>query len=423
MQYIHSFQRLGTIPGLERIGRLMDRLHNPQNSLKFIHIAGTNGKGSTAAMINSILIAAGYKTGLYTSPSLHCYHERIRVCGRMISDEDFERIVWEVKREVDRMLQDGYESPTEFELMTAIGFQYFYEQQCDVVILETGLGGRYDATNIIDTPLLSVITSISYDHMESIGDTLPKIAYQKVGIIKEGGQTLLYPTSYEVETVVKDMCREKGNLLTIPVFDLARVVRSDLLKTVFDYRSYRELTTHLLGDYQVKNAIMAIEAISLLKIRGLSISEEALRQGLASVNWGGRFELIHHSPTVLIDGAHNKDGVETLARSLKGYFENKKITFIVGMLKDKEYISMIRTMLPLAKRFLTITPDSPRSLTATTLAKIIREEGGDAEPMESVDIALETALHTSEENDVICVFGSLYYLAQVREFFHVVENQ
>lgn len=417
IRYIKSTPKFGGKPGLSRLKFLLVALGNPHRKLKYIHIAGTNGKGSTAAFISSILMEAGYRVGIFTSPSIQRYSERIRVNNTEIPLSDMARIIERTKRIVEQMKQHQEDDTNEFELLTMIAFQYFNEQKCDIVVLETGLGGRIDATNIINTPEVAVITTINYDHTEVLGDTLSEIAFEKAGIIKEEGDVVLYPQEAEVESVFKAVCDEKkAKLHKIDFSGLALQSYNHSVQT-FDYESLEHLQISLLGEYQIKNAVVAIKTIEILNGKGYKIDEPSLKKGLLKTKWPGRFEVIHTSPLFLVDSSHNVEGAITLVENLKKYFPKEKITFIVGFLSDKDYIHMIEAVIPIAKRIITVTPEDSRALDAQDLEKIISKYPVDVRIGGSVNEAVQMSLDLTSENEIICSFGSLYYIGKVREHF------
>lgn len=387
-ELIHQRAWVGQKPGLERIRRLLGRLGDPQKELKFVHIAGSNGKGSTAAMIASVLTAAGLKTGLYTSPHLWRFHERFRVDGVPISDGDL--------AEIAALVLDQAEDETEFELMTAIGMLHFFRSRCDIVVLEVGLGGRLDSTNVIPAPEAAVITNIGLEHTEILGDTLEKIAAEKAGIIKPGSSCVLYHQEQEVERVVERVCRERDVSLTVAE-KLAEPCRISLL-----------------GEYQVRNAAVVLETANVLRERGWDIPETAVIQGLAEARWPGRLELVRRSPDVILDGGHNPQCMEALAKSLRQLYPEKKLIFLTGVLADKDYPAMLGEILPLAKEFYTITPDSERALSAPDLSAWLESRGGRAAPCGSIREGVDRALAAAGPEDVVCACGSLYMIGEVR---------
>lgn len=408
-QRIHEQAWIGRAPGLSRTRELLGRLGDPHMGLKFVHITGTNGKGSTAAMVSSVLRKAGLKTGLYTSPHLWHFGERFQVDGRPIADEDLGRITETVLKAAENMTDPA----TEFELMTAVAMVYFREQRCDLVVLEVGLGGRLDSTNIIPAPEAAVITNLGLEHTDQLGDTIPLIAREKAGIIKPGCRCVLYHQSREAEEVVEEVCREKGVELTVTDLDSLRVLEADSRGQRFTYRG-AEYRIPMVGAYQVRNAATAIEVVEALRRGGWDISPKALQEGMAGAVWPGRMELAHQNPDLIIDGGHNPQCMEAIAQSLPLLYPGKKIRFLTGVMADKDYPDMMGKLLPLAKSFHTITPDSPRALSAEDLAAFLRGKGAEATPCRSVEEGLRTILAQSTPEDVICACGSLYMVGELR---------
>jgi len=417
LDFIHSTHKFGSKLGLHNIGVLLELMGNPHKKLKFVHVAGTNGKGSTVSFISSILTQAGYKTGIFTSPYIERFTERIKIGNDDISTDDLARITGFVKEKVDIMLQRGENHPTEFEIVTAIAFQYYFENNCDIVVLEVGLGGRFDSTNIIDTPLVSVITTIGYDHMDRLGNTLSEIAFEKAGIIKENGSVVAYHQAEEVEKVFRDVCTEKNAKLKIVDFTTLKLLSYSVDGQVFDFEDYRSLEITLLGEHQTRNAAVAVKTAELLREKGLSIPEQAIRDGLLKTRWPGRLEIMNKNPFFLIDGAHNVEGANALADALKKYFLGKRIFFILGVLKDKDFKSMIEAVAPLAHCFITVTPNSDRALTADELSKILARYCNNVYVSDTIEAAIKTSLELASQDDVICAFGSLYYIGEVRKHF------
>ncbi len=406
--------------GLKTLTELLRRLGDPHKKLKYVHIAGTNGKGSTAAFTQSILMEAGYRTGLYTSPAILSFTERIRVDREEIPMEALGRLTEKVRAVADVMVREGEGAPSEFELVCAIAFLYFVEEACDVVVLEVGLGGRLDATNVIEHSDLSLITTISYDHMTTLGNTLEAIAGEKAGIIKEEGLVLVHPQKPSVEDVFRKVCFEKNAEFHLAVLP-ERAEEYDLEGQTFELaleegsKEKTKIHTGLLGAYQSENAAMAAEAALLLRKKGYRIPVEAILKGIDKAVWPGRFELLKKKPYVIVDGGHNEEGAEVLKESLLRYFPEKKIRFVTGVLRDKEYAKMYRGLLSLADRFYTVTPPSVRALPGEELAAYLKEQGAETLAFSSPREGLQAALKDAGEGDVICVFGSLYYLGEVRE--------
>ncbi|MCR4434887.1 MAG: folylpolyglutamate synthase/dihydrofolate synthase family protein [Clostridiales bacterium] len=419
LEYIHGTKKFGWKLGLHNIGTLLELMGNPHRKLKYVHVAGTNGKGSTVAFISSILAEAGYKVGIYTSPYLEKFTERIRINGDDIPETELARITGFVKEKVDLMVERGENHPTEFEIVTAIAFQYYFESKCDIVVLEVGLGGRFDSTNIIDTPLAAVITTINYDHMEYLGNTLSKIAFEKAGIIKKGGDVVLYPQQPEPEKVFLDACRERN--CTLHQVDFSRLCLKEygMEGQVFDLGSYKELKISLLGKHQLKNAAVAVKTVEVLREKGIGIDEAAVRKGLMNAKWPGRLEVLCKEPVFLIDGAHNLEGVKNLAQNLSLYFPGKKVIFIFGVLKDKDYKSMAEVISPLAGRFITVTPENERAMDAKDLAILLKSYCKNVDASDTIEEAIEKSIALATSDDVICAFGSLYYIGDVRKHFRL----
>ena len=336
MNFIQSTSWMGCRPGLERITDLMHRLGDPQKHLRFVHITGTNGKGSTAAMLASVLAEAGYTVGLFTSPHLLRYNERIQINGREIADEDLCAMAEVVRPAVEQM--DA--APSEFERFTAMAFLYFFRKKSDIVVLEVGLGGRLDCTNVISAPEAVVITNIGLEHTEYLGDTLQKIAAEKAGIIKPGCDVVLYGQSREAEAVIEETCAVCGCPLTITGCAEVTSISQGLEGQLLHYRKRRDVHLNLLGTYQSKNAAVVLDTVNTLRRRGWNIPETAVRAGLSAVVWPGRFEVLRRSPLVIVDGAHNPNGVTELAECLRAYLPDRPVTFVMGVLADKDYGSI-----------------------------------------------------------------------------------
>ena len=387
-------------PGLEQIRTLLERLGNPQRSLRFVHIAGSNGKGSTAAMTAAALTRAGLRTGLYTSPHLWRFHERFQVDGRPIPPEGLAEIASNV---LD--IPGNY---TEFELMTALGMLYFAEARCDWVVLETGLGGRLDSTNVIEAPGACVITRIGLEHTQLLGDTLEKIAAEKAGIIKPGCPVIVYRQEPAVLNCIKAYCKHNQWIVTDPD-QLERLSCTPEGQT-FTYRGRGPFSIPLLGRHQLENAAAALDTLW-----ALGIPETAVAQGLERARWPGRLELLGRRPDVLLDGGHNPQCMEAVARTLMELYPGKKIRFLLGVMEDKDYPVMVRTLLPLAEECFCVAPDSPRALPAEALAACVRRLGGAARPCPSLGAALAAVFHGTGPEDVICMCGSLYMIGEIRE--------
>lgn len=386
-------------PGLDVMKKLMSRLGEPQAGLRCVHIAGTNGKGSCAAMTASVLQAAGYRTGLFTSPDLVTMAERIRVDGVNITTSSFADITARVKAACA-----GLEEPSYFEKITAAAFLYFAEQDCDYVVLETGLGGRLDATNIIKTPACSVIMPIGFDHTGVLGNTLPAIAGEKAGILKPGCPAVCACQEKDALLVIQAVAAEKNIPLHLVDITKIKSLSHSSAGQIFSYGNMERIQLSLLGHHQVQNACAVIETA-----RTLGIGEHAIRIGLKTAKWPCRFEYIPQNPPFLLDGAHNAHGAAALAAGLREYFPGQKFTMIMGVMADKDYTDILALMEPLAERFIALAPDSPRALPPKELAAMIKTV-----PAEAAD-SLEDAISLANRHgDPVCAFGSLYYIGMVR---------
>lgn len=411
--YIHSKEAFGSRPGLSRIRRLCALLDNPQDSLSFVHVAGTNGKGSVTALLSSVLCRSGILTGRYISPYVECFGERIAVNGQYIPDRALTKVMDKVRACAERMAAEG-ESPTEFELITAVAFEYFRRQGCRVAVLETGLGGRLDATNIIGAPLCAVLTRISYDHMQVLGSSLKDIAYEKCGILKPGSAAVCYPAQHpEALGVIRARAGEEGIPLRMADADAISHVECTLSGSSFRYRGapYR---LRLLGAHQCLNAATVLETVAVLRERGLSISENAVRQGLSETFFPARLELLGRRPAVLLDGAHNPDGADALCRALDGLLGGRRLSVVMGMLRDKDYTYCAGQLARRSAAFFAVEPDNPRALPADILA-------GVAAPYTETRVfgrdypgAVDAAKSAAGEDGAVVLCGSLYMAAGMR---------
>lgn len=417
VKYMDELGRYGSKPGLDRLRILASRLGNPQDKLKFIHISGTNGKGSTAAFLAGILKSAGYTTGMYTSPFILRINEQVRINGQEISDDEFAQYVTIVKAAADKMADEGLDHPTQFEVLTAMSFLYFYEKMCGVVILEAGMGGRLDATNIITESLVSVITKISFDHMDFLGNTLPKIAYEKAGIIKQGGNVVLYPQEEEALDTIKEVAKNLG----VEIFYADPKEITDICirrgQLSFMHRVYGKLQTSVTGVHQVNNAAVAIKTVEVLNNIGFTIEREAVVRGFNDARWPGRFELISTEPDFYIDGGHNPDGIRSLVETFKIIYPGKKASIIIGVFKDKDFENMAFELSTIAKRFIAVTPGNPRALPAENLAGILLKYCKNVEYNVTIKEAVEKILSSAPKDEIIIATGSLSYIGQVRNMF------
>ena len=411
LAYIHNVKWMKSKPGLSRTRELLAKLGNPEKKLKFVHVAGTDGKGSTSSYIASVLQKAGYVTGLYTSPYIIKFNERMQINGQMIEDDELIELT-EIIRPIADSMKD---TPTEFEMITALGMLWFYRKKCDIVVLEVGMGGELDSTNVIDTPEVAVLTSMGFDHTAFLGPTMTDIAGAKAGIIKENGLVASYGSNEEADAVFEKKCREKNCELHVCDFGRLDVLSTDLSGSTFNYRDYRDVRISLAGSFQPRNASLAIEAIELLRKKGYRITDENIYDGLKSVYWPGRFEVLMNSPTFILDGAHNPHGMEAAVQSLKAVGNGKKYVIIMGVMADKEVDAMVKLLLPVSSKFFTVRPDNPRAMEAGALAELIRQCGGEAESAESTDDAVKKAVEFAGEEGMVSAIGSLYFSSDVRK--------
>lgn len=445
---LHGANWKHTKIGLERMRDFMHALGDPQEKLRYVHIAGTNGKGSACVMTQSILTAAGFRTGLYISPHLDQFNERISIDGETISDADLRRLAARVRAAAETL----GEEPTDFEMVTAMAFCWFEEQHCDLVVLEVGMGGRLDATNVISHPEVCAIMHIGLDHTEFLGDTVEKVAAEKAGILKPGADCVLYHQLPGIMDVVQQRFADVNPdaaarlVITDPTAFTARARTID--GQVFDYRVRQHLRIQLLGNYQMENAMAVLDIIDCLIRRGWGISEDAIRAGLAQATWPGRFEVLSREPLLIVDGAHNPNGVEALVDTIRAYFPDQKINFVMGVMKDKDYHTMLRLIAPYAARFITELPDAHRALRPEQLKSEIRAYfDGPVETADSVTAAVQLAMEIADDSRVTCCtgdgtvrseiaiaddrideihmnrqpiticFGSLYQVAEIRNYF------
>ncbi|QQY80349.1 dihydrofolate synthase/folylpolyglutamate synthase [Keratinibaculum paraultunense] len=421
LDYINDKNKFGSRLGLDTIGKLLEFLGNPHLDMKYIHIGGTNGKGSTASYIASVLQEAGYEVGLFTSPFLERFNERISINGVDIPNDRLANITEKIKDKIEIMLEEGYEHPTTFEIVTAIAFVYFKEEQVDYVVLEVGLGGRADSTNVIKNSLASVITTIDYDHMDVLGNTLDKIAYEKAGIIKDSGLVISYPQQNEALEVLKRVTTEKqAELLVCPV-DKVKIKKLSEFGGLFDFeydgKVYEDIEISLLGEYQVYNAALALFTLLTLKNKGfIDISEEDIKKGLKKTKWKGRLEIINRDPTFVIDGAHNVQGIKNLAKNLK-LFKYKRLILGLGILKDKDVEHMVEILAPLADEIIITEVNMPRKMDAYDLQEIVNKYNRNTFVEKNIKKAIDKAFEKANKDDLIIFAGSLYLIGDVRRIF------
>ena len=400
---------------LNRMYALLKKLGDPQKRTKFIHISGTNGKGSTSSFLMSILETAGYRTGLFTSPHLEKINERIRINDVLISDEEFISLTEQVQPAVLEVEEEMKESLYAFEILTAIAFLYFSIQRCDLVLLEVGIGGRLDATNTIEESLVSVITSIGLDHVGVLGNTLEKIAGEKVGILKNKGDLVTFDAPQKLETIFIQACIDKHAQYHKVNETFLHVVSSTAEKQLFHYKKYTNLVIHMMGYHQVQNAILAIEVTSILKEKSFSISNQDVKRGLEEAFWPGRWEQISEKPLAFLDGAHNQPATEALIETIQRSFPNKKVTFVLGMMEDKDYQKMLDTVLPIADKVLTLSPESERAIEGSKMSTLLKKRGYDAVPLTTAKEVLDYIYHEASNEELIVVFGSLYLVGNIKK--------
>jgi len=436
MTFIEQSKKYGSQLGLETMTELLSRMNNPEKKLKFIHVAGTNGKGSTSAYIASIMQNAGYRTGLFTSPYFSHFREMMRVNGQVINDEMISEITPMIESASKDMVNATLPHPTEFEVFTAMAFEYFYQMNCEIVVLEVGLGGRLDATNVIPAPLLAVITPLALDHMAFLGDTLTKIAIEKAGIIKKGCQLVLHPQALESRTVIEQKCADLGvSLIEAPITAVHDIKASDDNQSFVLKGETYEIES--IAPYQIDNAVVAITAVKALDTatnNGFHITEISIKKGLKEMHWAGRMEIVQKRPLTIIDGAHNVQGIEALIDTLETRFPDYKIVGVIGVLMDKDVTGMLSPILPKLNEVIVTTPESPRALPAKALAqKLIAEYGisclgvfdqieGAVAFVNSIDFRAKSTIENknlceNEKKALILYFGSLYMIGKVRALY------
>lgn len=419
---IHEFNRFGMVLGLDRMEELLRRLGNPQDDLKVIHVAGTNGKGSVSKYLEEGLSACGYKMGIYTSPYIETFNERIRYDGADISDEDLEYYGQKVVSAAEAMVADGLDSPTEFEVVTAIAFLYFAGRQADITILEVGLGGIGDSTNVVKSPLASVITSISYDHMAQLGSSLAEIAVNKAGIIKTGCPVIANVPQRDAAKIIARKAYAMGSRL----YDISGIRAAVSDETPFSQKvsmelyekSYSDVEISMVGRHQAENLKTALATLEILRKSGaVKLDREALYEGLKRARQPGRFEVISEDPLVIIDGAHNEAGAQALQETMAQHFAGKKILLVAGILADKEIDSIVKFLTKITDHIIVTEPDNPRKLAAEKLAGHVADFGVAAEAVPDVEAAVHRAKELADGYDVILFAGSLYLIGDVRRLW------
>ena len=420
VEKINSLLKFGSRPGLDRIETLLDKMGRPQDKTKFIHVAGTNGKGSVCTILSGVLRAAGYKTGLFLSPFIIDFRERIQIDGEMIPEQALCEITGEIMPLVEEMAAQD-EIITEFELVTAIAFEWYARSRCDAVVLETGLGGLLDCTNVIGTPLASVVTSISLDHTAVLGGTLEEIAFQKAGIIKPEGKTVFYPQQEEVNRVILDAAKQRHNDFYNASDYLPELVSTSVKGTKMRFKG-QELSLPLIGAHQLKNAAAALAAVAALR-GGLDIPDTAVEEGFANAIIPARLELMDENPLVLLDGAHNPGGMKALSEAVKTYCRGKNTVCIIGMLRDKDSVTALSYIKGLFSTVIALSPDNPRAMPAEEFAQEARAYFDMVIPMQDKAHAVKRAFELAGQDGAVVVCGSLYLAAELRPILIRTRNE
>lgn len=413
IEYLYSRLKFGSIPGLERIQALCDLVGNPQDKLKFIHVGGTNGKGSTCAMIAGMLQNAGYRTGLFTSPYVTDFRERIQINGEMIDPDELGSIVEEIIPLVAQLDNQGV-TPTEFEVLTVVALMYYHRQKCDFVVLEVGLGGLCDSTNIIKNPEVCVITSVSYDHTHILGNTIEEIAVQKSGIIKENSSVVVYPQIYtEAENIIFDTAKSKNCTLYAVDKNRVKPILSDMTGSLFDYKGHK-LKVSLVGSHQMYNAATAFETGLALARRRVKLTIDNILFGIENARIAARTQIVCQKPLTVIDGGHNPDGVSALCQNLKTVFNGKKVTAIVGMMADKDVEESAKMLAPLCERIFTVTVDNPRSMKAEDLKTVFLKFNSEVSACDNLESALTAVDGKISDGEMLLICGSLYLASEAQ---------
>ena len=413
MNFIQNTNKFGSVLGLDNIRELLERLGNPQDQLRVVHIAGTNGKGSTLAFLAGIFRESGYRAGRYVSPASFSYEERFRINEENISKKDLCFYMEKIKNVAEEMVKDGLSHPTMFEIETALSFLYFLDKKVDVVLLETGMGGRLDATNVVKKPIATVIASIGMDHMHFLGDTLEKIASEKAGIIKEGCPVISYDNTKEVNEVIKNKAKQMHAKVTFVNSAGIRVLQESLNGESFSYRSsdgrwYEKIEIPLLGRHQINNAALALETLNVIK-NYYCISDFQTEDGMRKTIWRGRIEILEREPMVICDGAHNPDGAKSLLSFLQNNFTNQRLIYIMGVLSDKDYEQMVQILAPAADKIYTVAPDNPRALSSRELCNCISKYHQNVEERQRLAECLSEVRQKAEKDDVIIICGTLSF--------------
>lgn len=427
MSFLEDTKKYGSQMGLESIRNLMQEIGNVQDQIPIVHIAGTNGKGSVGAMLSAVLTEAGYRVGRFDTPDVFSYEEEFLMNGKPIEKDRLAQLFTKVEKACKKMTESGLPHPTRFEVETAAAFLWFYEEKCDLAFVEVGMGGETDATNLISKPLVSVLTSVSMDHMKFLGNTLAEIAEVKAGIIKQGCPVVCMKQSDEAMEVILKKCERQQAFLVRTDASMAKDIVCKEGKFSFNWdisacnynpeQKNIRISIGLRGGFQLENSVCVLKVLELLKEKYPKITGEKIQKGLENVRWPGRFEQILSKPDVFLDGAHNEDAVRKLRETLNTAFPGRRIIYIMGVLADKEYDKMIRIMFRKGDRVFTVTPPNPRAFSAEELADQLKRQNIDAIYCEKPEDAVLYALDEADAGDMILAFGSLYYLNGIRNAF------
>lgn len=416
IDYLHRCAALGSRPGLDTITTLLNRLQNPQNRLQIIHLAGTNGKGSVGCFLQSALMAAGYRVGFFTSPYFVCHREMIRLNGENISESATASILTKVGEKADAMEKEGMAHPTEFEIMTAAAYSYFDEEKCDFAIIESGMGGAKDATNVMQASAVSVLTRIDYDHLQFLGTTLAEITREKCGIFRSGCPVVVYPEQEsEVFSVIEQELKKTGAPLVLPLKDSVLIEKTDETGSIFSYGKWKQVQISLRGKHQVFNAVTALSVLSVLMQNSVLIPPAAIYSGFASARWEGRFEVLSDKPVVVLDGAHNLNGAHAFSATVSDCYPDKTFIGVVGMLKDKDFEASLAVFSTVCRKLILTEVPNPRSATAKQLLKAAERLGIDAVCEKNPESAVCRAFSEQQKEEGIFCVGSLYALPAFKE--------
>ena len=422
ISYVNTNRGDGQKESLDRLYTLLEKLGNPHKNLKYIHITGTNGKGSTASMFQSVFQESNLSVGLFTSPHLEVVNERIRLNGENITDADFIRLVDVIEPHVLELEEQMKQNYYAFELLTAVAFLYFQEKQPDIILLEAGIGGRLDSTNVIEESEVSIITSLGLDHMATLGETLEEIMYEKVHILKEEGYLITGPITEHLKLIANRQAEQVNGNVTFLDKNEIKIYESTLGQQVFSYREWKDVKITLLGLHQIENACLVLEACEQLIHKGWPLEKETIYRGLEKASWPGRFEKVFDEPLFYMDGAHNEASVKRMVETLETTFTDQKFYFVLGMMKDKAYAKMIQQVEHLAKAFYLVSPDWQRGFDVTEVARDLNREGYQAIAMENIDEVLNFIQNEIPKDETVIQFGSLYLVGEMKQILKKREN-